>query len=66
MSDRIDKSYNRDEDQKPGRPPRPASEPVGSEHTTRNPKTITDPATGEPQPGRPVPNRSDNDETPQD
>jgi len=31
-----------------GRPPRPATEPRGSEWSTRNRKTDTDPATGEP------------------
>ena len=28
--------------------PRPAGEPVGSEHSSDNAKTLTDPATGEP------------------
>jgi hypothetical protein len=48
----IDRRYNRDEEQKTpsreGKPPRPASEPEGSEGSTRNDKTATDPATGEP------------------
>lgn len=38
------------EDLKPqgaGKPPRPASEPSGSEKSSRSPKTMTDPASGE-------------------
>ena len=31
-----------------GKPPRPATEPDGAQHSTRNPHTATDPATGEP------------------
>jgi hypothetical protein len=55
--------YNRDEDQKPGRPPRPATEPAGGEGSTRTAKTATDPGSGEPRPGAPAPNRSAHDET---
>ena len=33
---------------KPGAPPRPATEPAGSEGSTKTPKTKTDPATGAP------------------
>ena len=51
----ADAARNRDEDMKPGRPPRPATEPAGSEGSARNTKTLTDPATGEPQPGAPKP-----------
>jgi hypothetical protein len=47
-----DRRLNRDEDMKPGRPPRPASEPRGSEGSAKSEKTATDPATGEPG-GRP-------------
>ena len=32
----------------PGEPPRPATEPVGSEGSSDTDKTLTDPATGEP------------------
>jgi hypothetical protein len=39
------------ENLKPGRPPRPATEPHGSEHSTKTPKTQTDPATGAPHEG---------------
>ena len=51
----IEKRYSRDEDQKPGRPPRMAQEPKGSEGSARNRKTRTDPASGEPLPGAPAP-----------
>jgi hypothetical protein len=39
--------------EKPGRPPRPATEPKGSERSSKNSKTITDPATGAPNPHAP-------------
>ena len=55
MSDPASR-YNRDEDQKPGSPPRPATEPEGGEASTRTDKTMTDPATGEPNPRPPTPN----------
>jgi hypothetical protein len=51
----IDTRKNRDEDLKPGSPPRPASHPSGSEDSTRTAKTQTDPATGEPQRNPPRP-----------
>lgn len=54
---------NRDDQQKPGRPPRPATEPAGSEGSSRNAKTLTDPATGTPAKGAPAPNRSDADDS---
>lgn len=57
----IQKRYNRDEDQKPGRPPRMAQEPKGAEGSARNAKTLTDPASGEPLPGVPKPNQADDD-----
>lgn len=53
--------YNRDEEQKPGDPPRTAYEPRAAEGSSRNDKTLTDPATGEPQPGTPKPNGADID-----
>jgi hypothetical protein len=59
----IPKRYNRDEDLKPGSPPRSATEPAGSDGSRRSSKTMTDPASGEPQPGPPAPSRSDVDET---
>lgn len=46
----------RDEDLKPGTPPRPATEPRGAEDSRQNSKTLTDPATGEPLRGPPAPN----------
>ena len=63
MPDRHAENLNRDEDQKPGEPPRPASEPKGSEGSSRNAKTMTDPATGAPGRDAPAPNRSQADET---
>lgn len=51
--------YNRDEDMKPGAPPRPTSEPRGSEGSADNAKTMTDPATGAPMNDAPAPNASD-------
>jgi hypothetical protein len=51
-----DVRYNRDEDLRPplaeGKPPRPATEPGGAEHSTRTSRTATDPATGEPNRSR--------------
>lgn len=51
-----DAARNRDEDMKPDRPPRPATEPRGAEGASRTDKTLTDPATGEPnrRPARPA------------
>lgn len=31
-----------------GKPPRPATEPPGAEHSQKSPKTKTDPGSGEP------------------
>ena len=45
----------RDEDMKPTSPPRPATEPAGSKDSSRNAKTLTNPATGEPESGPPSP-----------
>jgi hypothetical protein len=36
------------EDIKPGKPPRPSTEPEGSEDSSKTTKTKTDPATGRP------------------
>jgi hypothetical protein len=55
------KEWNRDDEQKPGAPPRTAYEPKGSEGSTRTDKTLTDPASGEPNRRPPAPNRSDAD-----
>lgn len=53
---RPDAARNRDEDLKPASPPRPATEPAGSERSVTTRKTLTDPATGEPNrgPARPA------------
>ena len=51
-----DAAKTRDEDMKPGSPPRPATEPAGAKGSSRNTKTATDPATGEPEDSPPRPN----------
>jgi hypothetical protein len=51
----IGPARNRDDEMRPGDPPRSAHEPPGGEGSARNPKTLTDPATGEPQKGPPKP-----------
>jgi hypothetical protein len=58
-----DPSYNRDSDQKAGRPQRTATEPRGSEGSARTSKTQTDPASGEPTVKAPAPNQADADLT---
>jgi hypothetical protein len=59
MPDRdTKKDWNRDDEQKPGAPPRTAYEPKGSEGSARNEKTATDPASGEATTDAPAPNRS--------
>lgn len=55
--------WNRDDDQKPGDPPRSATEPKGSEGSARSSKTQTDPSSGEPQTRPPKPNQAQADET---
>jgi hypothetical protein len=58
-----DPAYNRDADQKAGRPQRTATEPEGSEGSARSSKTATDPASGEPT-GKPAqPNQAKADLT---
>jgi hypothetical protein len=59
----TDARYNRDDDQKPGAPPRSATEPAGAGGSARSSKTRTDPATGEPRKSPPKPNRAASDET---
>ena len=56
------KRLNRDEDQKPGSPPRPATEPAGSHGSSRTPKTATDPATGAPTSDAPAPNQAQSED----
>ena len=58
-----DRQYNRDEEMKPGNPPRPAQEPAGAEGSAETAKTATDPATGEPTGGAPKPNQAETDQT---
>ncbi len=50
-----DAARNRDDDMKPASPPRSATEPAGAKGSSRNDKTLTDPATGEPEAGAPKP-----------
>lgn len=54
--------WNRDDEQKPGAPPRTAYEPEGSEGSERTSKTLTDPASGEPRGAPPAPNRAASDD----
>jgi hypothetical protein len=49
----TDLGRNRDDEMKPGSPPRSAHEPRQGEDSSRTPKTQTDPATGEPARGGP-------------
>ncbi|WP_293680118.1 hypothetical protein [uncultured Phenylobacterium sp.] len=57
-----DEAYNRDEDQKPGKP-RMAQEPEGAEGSAHSPKTRTDPASGEQRSDSPAPNQAQADQT---
>jgi hypothetical protein len=58
----IQKRYNRDDDQKPGQPPRTAAEPHGAEPSVNSDKTMTDPASGESKARPPAPGRAETDE----
>jgi len=58
-----DPAYNRDEEQKKGRPPRSAYEPKGSEHSADTDKTLTDPASGESHGTGHAPNQAETDQT---
>ncbi|HEY0435578.1 MAG TPA: hypothetical protein VGC92_02995 [Phenylobacterium sp.] len=62
MTKPHDDTYNRDDDLKPGRPPRPATEPEGAEPSVRNDKTLSDPGSGEPNDAPPAPNRSQSED----
>ena len=46
--ERPDNRETENEMVKPGKPPRPATEPAGSKGSSKTGKTMTDPATGEP------------------
>lgn len=56
------KHWNRDDEMKPGSPPRTATEPKGSSRSTQTDKTMTDPASGEQKHDAPAPNRSASDQ----
>ena len=58
MNQNHDAEYNRDQDQKPGAPQRPATEPHGAEGSAQSAKTLTDPATGEADGGGHAPNQA--------
>ena len=51
-------SWNRDDDQKPGSPPRSSTEPAGSKGAAKSPKTATDPQSGAPNREAPAPNQA--------
>ena len=57
-----DDAYNRDEDQKAGKP-RMAQEPKGSEGSARTSRTRTDPASGEHRGDGHAPNQAKTDQT---
>ena len=57
-----DAAYNRDQDLKPGSPPRMAQEPDGAKRSSRSRKTATDPVSGEPAPHPPQPNQAQADQ----
>ncbi|PZQ52910.1 MAG: hypothetical protein DI570_24560 [Phenylobacterium zucineum] len=63
MSQNHDAQYNRDQDQKPGSPQRPATEPRGAEGSARTGKTMTDPASGESRRDGHAPNQAETDQT---
>jgi hypothetical protein len=57
-----DAQYNRDQDQKSGRPQRSASEPEGAARSSQSAKTMTDPASGEHRRRGPAPNQAETDQ----
>ena len=57
-----DRAKNRDDEMRPGTPPRSAYQPAGGEASSRSVKTRTDPATGEPRRDSPAPARSAGDD----
>jgi hypothetical protein len=59
-----DRAKNRDDEMRPGAPPRSAYHPPGSGGSSRSAKTRTDPATGEPRRGAPAPARSSSEDAP--
>ncbi|WP_333588142.1 hypothetical protein [Phenylobacterium sp.] len=52
---------NRDQEQRPGQPPKSAYVPAGSEDSTHSDKTRTDPETGAPANDAPEPAQSQTD-----
>ncbi|WP_133254334.1 hypothetical protein [Phenylobacterium deserti] len=60
----IQQHYNRDDEQKPGRPPSTAYVPDGAEPSTQSDKTLTDPTSGAPNANPPEPNQAESDKRP--
>ena len=58
-----DPTWNRDDEQKPGRPQRTATEPKGSKGSADTAKTFTDPASGESDGSGHAPNHAETDQT---
>lgn len=63
MPQRHDPAWNRDDQQKPGRPQRTATEPRGAEGGASTSKTLTDPASGESRGQAHAPNQAQADQT---
>jgi hypothetical protein len=63
MPERHDPAYNRDDEQKAGRPQRTAYEPKGAEGESATAKTFTDPASGESRNESHAPNHAEADQT---
>jgi hypothetical protein len=60
----IRKSWNRDDEQKPGDPPSTVYVPDGAEASAQSNKTMTDPISGAPHAQPPEPNEAETDERP--
>ena len=58
-----DPAWNRDNEQKAGRPQRTATEPSGAEGSSQSDKTRTDPASGEAHRTGHAPNQAEADQT---
>ena len=58
-----DPTWNRDDEQKKGRPQRTATEPHGSEGSAQSDKTRSDPASGEADGSGHAPNHANTDQS---
>lgn len=63
MPERQKDSWNRDDQQRAGRPPGAATTPEGASGSALTNKTATDPNTGAPINKAPAPNQAEADET---